>query len=335
MVATLLTSAGAQFKTDETSTLRLVDAPLPFVPIEQLNANTVHVPKLSNYITLGNTASETIPVGFAGSMITTGYVEKTYDSGGGATTPQNLALISANTLVPALALATGTAAAYLRGTSFAVTFHNANAVQSLAINNSADASTYTSSPAIVVPPLGCVSVRFFVESVSGGPGFYLINYGLASQSASPVAPVAYGMFFGTSGAAGAPDYGATVADGADFPIPNVGFAVGGVTALTASTFKLATAGQYEIQFQSTCTEAGQVAVFVQPGGVGAFSAYAASRVGRATVVANQFFISCMLSVSANTVISIRNNGSGAPLTVTPNGGGANPATTTLLIRQLN
>lgn len=128
-----------------------------------------------------------------------------------------------------------------------------------------------------------------------------------------------------------PDNAATVAVGAPVLFPQNG-PTGGLappTRLTAGTFNLPAVGSYEISWQGSINEPGQLQLAI--GGVGLPSTV----VGRATGT-NQIVGSTMITtVAPNSVLSVINPaGNAAALTMTPIAGGTHAVSATLSIKQL-
>lgn len=151
------------------------------------------------------------------------------------------------------------------------------------------------------------------------------------QAPPAAATLGHGFFYGTSPG----DYAATIAVNAPFPIPTTDYTIGSVSSTRPDTFGVAVtaAGRYTVDFVSSCDEAGQVAIRVSAGGVGAFTTVNKTRCGRATGT-NLFHISTSLSLGLNDVIRVYNDQSGAALTVTPNAGGTQSVPTTLRITRI-
>ena len=123
------------------------------------------------------------------------------------------------------------------------------------------------------------------------------------------------------------DNSATVAIGSPVQFPQNGPAgsILGVTRLTASTFNLAAIGTYQVYFQVSCNEPGQLAVHINGAQV------ADSVVGRATGTSQIVGLSLIRTTTANSVLSIVNDASAAALTITPVAGGTNPVSAHLVI----
>ncbi len=178
----------------------------------------------------------------------------------------------------------------------------------------------------------------------------------ATGAAGPTGPTGAGGGTGATGATGASPTGATGAAGAtganggvldfadyfalmpgdnsatvavgtpvEFPQdgPNAGV---GITRLTNYTFNLAAVGTYQILFQVSVDEAGQLAV--------AFGGLEVPQtvVGRATGT-SQIVGQCYVTTTvADTVLSIINApGNSTALTITPTAGGQNPVSAHLVI----
>jgi len=126
------------------------------------------------------------------------------------------------------------------------------------------------------------------------------------------------------------DNTSTVAAGTAVDFPHDGpTSAGGITALSASTFNLAAIGTYEVTWQVSVTEPGQLVVVLN----GTQLAYTV--VGRATgtsqLVGNVFITTTV----ANSVLSINNpTGESPALTITPLAGGTDPVSATLTIKRL-
>jgi hypothetical protein len=119
--------------------------------------------------------------------------------------------------------------------------------------------------------------------------------------------------------------------GSPVPFPQNGPSSGIATRLSSSTFNLPNVGTYEVKWQVSITEAGQLQLAI--GGVG----LPATVVGRATGT-SQIVGSTIITTSVpNSVLSVINPvGNAAALTVTPfaGDGSVNPVSATLAIEQL-
>ena len=126
----------------------------------------------------------------------------------------------------------------------------------------------------------------------------------------------------------APDNAATVANLADVKFPNNGPAFGGITRLTSGTFNLAAIGTYQVMFQVSVDEPGQLAVALNG------TVVANSVVGRATGTSQFFGVSLITTTAADTQLSIKNAGSPAALTITPKAGGPGEVSAHVVITRL-
>lgn len=140
----------------------------------------------------------------------------------------------------------------------------------------------------------------------------------------PVTPPTFSSFFGMSNA----DYPGTIAIGAPLDFPNAGPTSGAAPTRTGpGAFLINLSGVYEVNFQGSFDEPGQLALFI---GVGAL---ARTRVGRATGT-SQIAGSFHVQLTLGAVVSIVNDASPAALTVTPLPGGTLPAGVTLTFEYL-
>lgn len=127
-----------------------------------------------------------------------------------------------------------------------------------------------------------------------------------------------------------PDNAATVAVGTDVSFPQDGPTVGtSITRLTASTFNLGEIGTYQVLFQVSVDEPGQLILTLN----GADLAYTV--VGRATGTSQIIGIALVATSVINSVLTVRNPaGSAAALTITPLAGGTRPVSAHLTITQI-
>ena len=127
-----------------------------------------------------------------------------------------------------------------------------------------------------------------------------------------------------------PDNAATVALGGDVDFPQNG-PTSGTSILRAGvdSFTLVDVGTYQVLFQVSVDEAGQLVLTLN----GAVLAYTV--VGRATGTSQIVGIALVTTVVANSVLTVRNPaGNAAALTITPLAGGASPVSAHLTITQL-
>ncbi len=127
-----------------------------------------------------------------------------------------------------------------------------------------------------------------------------------------------------------PDNAATVAPGTDVSFPQDGpSSANTITRLSDSTFNLGDIGTYQVLFQVSITEAGQLLLTLN----GADLEYTV--VGRATGTSQIVGVSLVETTSVNSVLTVRNpSGNAAALTVTPLAGGTRPVSAHLVILQL-
>ena len=127
------------------------------------------------------------------------------------------------------------------------------------------------------------------------------------------------------------DNAASVALGAavDFPRSGPHDGTSTITSLSASTFNLATIGTYQISFQVSVDEPGQLELSLN----GAAQAYTV--VGRATGTSQIVGDFLVTTTSVNSVIAIVNPaGNSAALTITPTAGGTHAVSATLVVKKL-
>jgi hypothetical protein len=144
--------------------------------------------------------------------------------------------------------------------------------------------------------------------------------------AGPAGSAAFADFFGLM----PPDNAATVAPGTDVSFPEDGPTSGGPIARTGpSTFNLSQVATYQVIFQVSVTEAGQLILTLN----GADLAYTV--VGRATGT-DQIVGTALVSTTViNSLLTVRNPaGNSTALTITPLAGGTRPVSAHLVITQL-
>ena len=126
------------------------------------------------------------------------------------------------------------------------------------------------------------------------------------------------------------DNAATVAPGTDVLFPQDGpTSATAITRLTASTFNLAAIGTYQIMFQVSVTEPGQLILTLN----GADLAYTV--VGRATGTSELAGMSLVTTNVINSMLTVRNPaGNSTALTITPLAGGTRPVSAHLVITQI-
>ena len=127
-----------------------------------------------------------------------------------------------------------------------------------------------------------------------------------------------------------PDNAATVAPGTDVSFPQDGPNSGsGIARTGPASFNLADIGTYQILFQVSVTEAGQLLLTLD----GADLAYSVA--GRATGTSQIVGMALVTTTAVNSVLTVRNPaGNTAALTITPLAGGTRPVSAHLVITQI-
>jgi len=127
------------------------------------------------------------------------------------------------------------------------------------------------------------------------------------------------------------DNSATVGAGTDVSFPQTGptSGTGLIARLSASSFNLTSIGIYQVTFQVSVTEPGQLDVTVN----GNELPYTV--VGRATGTTQIVEMCIVQTTSINTILTVRNPAGNTPaLTITPLAGGTKPVSAHLVILQL-
>ena len=127
-----------------------------------------------------------------------------------------------------------------------------------------------------------------------------------------------------------PDNSATVAPGTDVSFPQDGPNSGsGIVRTGPDSFNLTLIGTYQVLFQVSVTEAGQLIVTLN----GEDLAYTV--VGRATGTSQITGMAIVTTTSINSILTVRNPaGNAAALTITPLAGGTRPVSAHLVITQI-
>ena len=127
-----------------------------------------------------------------------------------------------------------------------------------------------------------------------------------------------------------PDNSATVAPGTDVSFPQDGPNSGaGIARSGPDSFNLAEIGTYQVLFQVSVTEAGQLLLTLN----GEDLAYTVA--GRATGSSQIIGMAIVETTTINSVLTVRNpEGTAAALTITPLAGGTRPVSAHLVITQL-
>lgn len=127
-----------------------------------------------------------------------------------------------------------------------------------------------------------------------------------------------------------PDNAATVAPGTDVSFPQDGPNSGeSIVRAGADSFNLTEIGVYQVLFQVSVTEAGQLILTLN----GADLEYTVA--GRATGVSQIVGMAIVETTSVNSILTVRNPaGNAAALTITPLAGGTRPVSAHLVITQI-
>ena len=127
-----------------------------------------------------------------------------------------------------------------------------------------------------------------------------------------------------------PDNAATVAPGTDVSFPQDGPSSGaGITRSGPNSFTLAEIGTYQVLFQVSVTEPGQLILTLN----GEDLAYTVA--GRATGTSQIVGMAIVDTAVTGSVLTVRNpDGTAEALTITPLAGGTRPVSAHLVITQL-
>lgn len=139
--------------------------------------------------------------------------------------------------------------------------------------------------------------------------------------------IAFSDFFGLM----PPDNAATVAVGADVSFPQDGPISPGaaIARIGASSFSLSAIGTYQVTFQVSVSEAGQLDLTLNS------AELAYTVVGRATGTSQIVGVFLVTTTVTNSVLTVRNPaGNSTALTITPLAGGTNPVSAHLVITQI-
>jgi len=127
-----------------------------------------------------------------------------------------------------------------------------------------------------------------------------------------------------------PDNAATVAPGTDVSFPQDGaISSGDIFRTSDSEFNLGLIGTYQVLFQVSVTEAGQLVLTLN----GDELEYTV--VGKATGTSEIIGMAFVTTTSINSVLTVRNPAdNAAALTITPTAGGTEPVSAHLVITQI-
>lgn len=174
-------------------------------------------------------------------------------------------------------------------------------------------------------------------------GYGSITVNLISSSASVLAqPDGYNLFINNANASTSAggdyslffalmpgDNSATVAVGAPVSFPQDGPTTGVIVRTAASTFNLPAIGDYEVSWQVSVSEPGQLQLAIN--GIG----LPHTVVGRATGTSQLVGSTFITTTSADSILSVINPaGNSTALTITPIAGGATAVSATLTIKVL-
>jgi hypothetical protein len=126
------------------------------------------------------------------------------------------------------------------------------------------------------------------------------------------------------------DNAATVAPGTDVSFPEDGPTSGtAITRTGPSSFNLSAIGSYQIMFQVSVNEAGQLILTLNGGNL----AYTVA--GRATGTSQIVGMALVSTTAVNSILTVRNPaGNSTALTITPTAGGTLPVSAHLVITEL-
>jgi len=174
-------------------------------------------------------------------------------------------------------------------------------------------------PAGAIGPAGPAGAK----GDTGAPGIG----GMGPAGATgPAGPAGSNLGFADFYALMPPDNAATVAVGTDVQFPQNGPTSGTITRASPSSFTLPAIGTYEVNFQVSVTEAGQLILTLD----GVNLAYTV--VGRATGTSQIVGTALVTTTVINQILTVRNPpGNSTALTITPLGGGTWPVSAQLVI----
>jgi hypothetical protein len=159
-----------------------------------------------------------------------------------------------------------------------------------------------------------------------GPRGFQGPAGAAGPAGPPGGLLGFADFFALM----PPDNAATVAPGTDVSFPQDGPTSGTtITRTGPSTFNLSAIGTYQVFFQVSVDEAGQLILTLN----GADLAYTV--VGRATGASQIVGMALVQTTVINSILTVRNPaGNSTALTITPLAGGTRPVSAHLVITQI-
>lgn len=182
----------------------------------------------------------------------------------------------------------------------------------------------TSGAATLAVNTGAIQARV-TGSCAIGSFVSAINADGTVVCAAPPVTTAFADFYALM----PPDNAATVAPGGAVDFPQDGPGSGGIVRVGADSFLLPSVGTYQVLFEVSTSEPGQLIVVLN----GIELAYTV--VGRATGTSQIVGVALVEPVVPNSVLSIRNPAGNTPaLTITPLAGGTRPVAAHLVITRL-
>ena len=177
-------------------------------------------------------------------------------------------------------------------------------------------------PCFGTPCVVCVEGRQGLPGVRGPAG----PQGIPGEQGPAGGVLSYADFYALM----PPDNATTVAPGTDVSFPEDGPNSGtDITRIDDDSFQLGPIGTYQVFFQVSVTEAGQLILTLN----GADLPYTV--VGRATGTSQIIGMALVETTSENSVLTVRNpDGTAEALTITPLAGGVRPVSAHLVIVQI-
>jgi hypothetical protein len=163
------------------------------------------------------------------------------------------------------------------------------------------------------------------EGPAGPPG--------AEGPEGPAGPAGGVLAFANFYALMPPDNAATVALGGDVDFPQDGPSSGATIGRTGpDSFQLADIGIYQVLFQVSVSEPGQLVLTLDSGGGAVELDYTV--VGRSTGTSQITGMALVETTVINSILTVRNAGSSSALTITSLAGGTDPVSAHLVITRL-
>ena len=131
------------------------------------------------------------------------------------------------------------------------------------------------------------------------------------------------------------DNAATVAAGGnlDIPLDGPSSGTGLITRVNKNQFNLSEIGIYQVLFQASVNEAGQLVLTLDSGGGAIELSY--TLVGRATGTSQLVGMALVQTTTSNSLLAVSNpTGNSTALTITPFAGGTHPVSAHLLITRI-